>query len=229
MSTGPTPGSPIRVVLADDEAVVRIGVAAVLAAAGDIEVVGEAPNGRVAVDLALAHRPDVVVLDIRMPVLDGLDAAAELRRAGSRVGVLMLTTFADDAHVTRALGEGAAAFVLKTGDPQEIIAGVRAVAAGTAYLSPLITRRVLDGMPTTARAGAARERVAGLTDREREVLGLVAAGLSNAEIAARLHLVEGTVKIHVSAVLRGLGASNRVQAAVLAHEAGVLPPGDHAP
>lgn len=157
-----------------------------------------------------------------MPVLDGLAAAVELRRAGSRAGVLMLTTFADDASATRALSDGAAGFVLKTGDPQEIIAGVRAVAVGTAYLSPLITRRVLDGMPTTHRAGAARERIARLTDREREVLGLLGAGLSNPEIAARLHLVEGTVKIHVSAILRSLGTGNRVQAAVLAHEAGLI-------
>ncbi|MCO1658952.1 response regulator [Pseudonocardia humida] len=214
---------PIRVVLADDEAVVRIGVAAVLAAAADVEVVAEAADGREAVDLALAHRPDVVVLDIRMPVLDGLDAAAELRRAGSPTAVLVLTTFGEDAHVTRALGEGASGFVLKTGDPQEIIAGVRAVAAGAAYLSPLITRRVLDGVPTTRRDGAARARVAALTDREREVLGLLGAGLSNAEIAARLHLVEGTVKVHVSAVLGGLGVRNRVQAAVLAHQAQLIP------
>jgi len=160
-------------------------------------------------------------------VLDGLDAAAELRRAGSPAGVLVLTTFGEDAHVTRALGEGASGFVLKTGDPQEIIAGVRAVAAGAAYLSPLITRRVLDGVPTTRPDGDARERVAALTDREREVLGLLGAGLSNAEIAARLHLVEGTVKIHVSAVLSGLGVRNRVQAAVLAHRARLVaaPPG----
>lgn len=211
----------IRVVLADDEAVVRIGVSAVLAAAGDVEVVAEAVDGREAVELTLAHRPDVAVLDVRMPMLDGLAAADELRRAGSTSGVLVLTTFADDAAVARALGGGAAGFVLKTGDPQEIIAGVRAVAAGAAYLSPLITRRVLDGMPTCAAAAAARAAVAGLTERERDVLALLAEGLSNAEIGARLHLVEGTVKMHVSALLPQLGARNRVQAAVLAHRAGL--------
>ena len=214
-------GPVIRVVLADDEAVVRIGVAAVLATAPDVEVVAEAANGREAVDLALAHRPDVVVLDIRMPVLDGIAAAAELRRVGSPAGILVLTTFADDSFVTRALGTGAGGFVLKTGDPAEIVAGVRAVAAGAAYLSPLITRRVLDGLPTSPRAAGARSRVAALTDREREVLLLLADGLSNAEIGERLHLVEGTVKVHVSALLSRLGAKNRVQAAVLAQQSGL--------
>lgn len=152
-------------------------------------------------------------------------AAAEMARLGLPVPVLVLTTFADDASITRALGGGAAGFVLKTGDPQEIIAGVRAVAAGAAYLSPLVTRRVLDGLPTTHRAGGGLTAVAGLTDREREVLGLLGAGLSNAEIGRRLHLVEGTIKVYVSAILGRLGVRNRVQAAVLAHDAGLIPPG----
>jgi DNA-binding NarL/FixJ family response regulator len=214
----------IRVVIADDEPVVRVGVAAVLAAAGDVEVVGQAADGREAVELVRAHRPDVAVLDIRMPQLDGVEAAAELARMGLSVPVLVLTTFADDASITRALGGGAAGFVLKTGDPQELIAGVRAVASGAAYLSPLVTRRVLDGLPTTRRAGDAHARATDLTGREREVLGLIGAGLSNAEIARRLHVVEGTVKIYVSTILATLGARNRVQAAVLAHEAGLIPP-----
>ena len=215
----------IRVVIADDEPVVRVGVAAVLAAAADVEVVGEAADGHAAVELVLAHRPDVALFDIRMPGLDGVEAAAELARTGSSVPVLMLTTFADDTSITRALGGGAAGFVLKTGDPQEIIAGVRAVASGAAYLSPLVTRRVLDGLPTTRRAGDAHARVADLTDREREVLGLIGAGLSNAEIGRRLHVVEGTVKIYVSAILARLGTRNRVQAAVIAHDARLIPPG----
>jgi DNA-binding NarL/FixJ family response regulator len=215
----------IRVVIADDEPVVRVGVAAVLAAAGDVEVVGEAADGHEAVELVRAHRPDVAVLDIRMPRLDGVQAAAELARLGIAVPVLMLTTFADDASITRALGGGAAGFVLKTGDPQELIAGVRAAAAGAAYLSPLVTRRVLDGLPTTRRAGAAHARIAELTDREREVLGLIGAGLSNAEIGRRLHVVEGTVKIYVSTILARLGSRNRVQAAVIANDAGLVPPG----
>jgi DNA-binding NarL/FixJ family response regulator len=214
----------IRVVIADDEPVVRVGVAAVLGTAGDIEVVGEAADGREAVELVRAHRPDVAVLDIRMPHLDGVDAAAELARIGVATPVLVLTTFADDASITRALGAGAAGFVLKTGDPKELIAGVRAVATGAAYLSPLVTRRVLDGLPTTRRAGSAHVQVAALTDREREVLGLIGAGLSNAEIGRRLHVVEGTVKIYVSTILGRLGARNRVQAAIVAHAAGLIPP-----
>jgi DNA-binding NarL/FixJ family response regulator len=214
----------IRVVIADDEPVVRVGVAAVLGTAGDIEVVAEAADGREAVELVRAHRPDVAVLDIRMPHLDGVDAAAELARIGSTTPVLVLTTFADDASIARALGGGAAGFVLKTGDPQELIAGVRAVASGAAYLSPLVTRRVLDGLPTTRQAGSAHARVAALTDRERDVLGLIGAGLSNAEIGRRLHVVEGTVKIYVSTILGRLGVRNRVQAAIVAHDAGLIPP-----
>jgi DNA-binding NarL/FixJ family response regulator len=176
------------------------------------------------VELVRAHRPDVAVLDIRRPHLDGVDAAVELARMGLATPVLVLTTFADDASITRALAGGAAGFVLKTGGPQEIIAGVRAVASGAAFLSPLVTRRVLDGLPTTRRAGSAHAQVAVLTDREREVLGLIGAGLSNAEIARRLHVVEGTVKIYVSTILGRLGTRNRVQAAIVAHDAGLIPP-----
>ncbi|WP_086828133.1 response regulator transcription factor [Allokutzneria sp. NRRL B-24872] len=211
----------IRVVLADDEAVVRVGVRAVLAADKGIEVVAEAGDGREAVDLVLAHRPDVALLDIRMPVLTGLDAAEEIRRVAPGTAVLVLTTFADDAYIDRALGEGTSGFVLKTGDPREILDGVRAVASGAAYLSPLVARRVVDrlGQP---RDRAARERVAELTDREREVLGLVGGGLSNAEIAARLHLAEGTVKVYVSTIMKRLGVRNRVRAAIVAYEAGLV-------
>lgn len=214
----------IRVVLADDEAVVRVGVRAVLAAADDVEVVAEAGTGRAAVDLVLAHRPDVAVLDIRMPELDGLDAAAEIRRLGTGTAVLVLTTFADDAYISRALGEGTSGFVLKTGDPHEIIAGVRAAASGAAYLSPLVAKRVVDHLSGHGPRLRAGEQVDGLTDREREVLGLVGAGLSNAEIADRLHVVEGTVKVYVGNVLRQLGLRNRVQAAIVAYEAGLIPP-----
>jgi DNA-binding NarL/FixJ family response regulator len=212
----------IRVVLADDEAVVRVGVRAVLAAAEDVEVVAEAGDGRAAVELVLAHRPDVAVLDIRMPELDGLAAAAELRRARAGAGVLVLTTFADDAYVARALAEGAGGFVLKTGDPHDIIAGVRAVAAGAAYLSPRVAKRVVEHVTGTGPRLVGDDRVAGLTARERDVLGLLGAGLSNAEIAERLHVVEGTVKVYVSAILRQLGVRNRVQAAVAAYAAGLV-------
>ncbi|WP_433273640.1 response regulator transcription factor [Actinosynnema sp. CS-041913] len=213
----------IRVVLADDEAIVRVGVRAVLSAAPDVEVVAEADSGRSAVDAVLAHRPDVAVLDIRMPGLDGLDAAVEIRRAGPDTGTLILTTFADDAYISRALGEGAGGFVLKTGDPHEIIAGVRAVAGGAAYLSPLVAKRVVDHLSGHGPRLREGDRISGLTVREREVLGLVGAGLSNAEIAARLHVVEGTVKVYVSTILRELDVRNRVQAAIVAYETGLIP------
>ncbi|WP_310719073.1 response regulator transcription factor [Streptomyces lydicus] len=215
----------VTVLLADDETLLRAGVRAVLTAGPGIEVVAEAADGREAVDLALRHRPDVCLLDIRMPHLDGLGAAAELARVAPETAVVMLTTFSEDAYIADALSSGAAGFLLKSGDPRELIAGVRAVAEGGACLSPAVARRVLahlgDGQLT--RGAAARARVAGLTGREREVLGLVGAGLSNAEIARRLFLVEGTVKGYVSAILSGLGVRNRVQAAILAYEAGLVP------
>lgn len=213
----------IRVVLADDEPVVRFGVKAVLATGGDIEVVAEAENGSEALDLVARHRPDVAVLDIRMPGVDGLDAAARIRERHPETRTLVLTTFADDTYISRALGEGAAGFVLKTGDPQEIIAGVRAVATGAAYLSPLVARRVVDQLAQARPRSDATERIKVLTAREREVLGLVGAGLSNAEIASRIHVVEGTVKVYVSTILRQLNVRNRVQAAIIAHEAGLIP------
>jgi DNA-binding NarL/FixJ family response regulator len=212
----------IRVVLADDEPVVRFGVKAVLATAKDIEVVAEAENGSEAVDLVARHRPDVAVLDIRMPGLDGLDAANRIRDHHPDTKTLVLTTFADDAHISRALGEGAAGFVLKTGDPQEIISGVRAVATGGAFLSPLVAKRVVDQLAKARPRPSAAQRIEVLTAREREVLGLVGAGLSNAEIAGRIHVVEGTVKVHVSTILRQLNVRNRVQAAIIAHEAGLI-------
>ncbi|PWW63375.1 response regulator transcription factor [Actinokineospora spheciospongiae] len=213
----------IRVVLADDEAVVRMGVRAVLAAADDIEVVAEADTGRAAVDVVLAHRPDVAVLDIRMPGLTGLDAAAEIRGLGTGTEALVLTTFADDSYISRALGDGIGGFVLKTGDPHDIIAGVRAVAAGAAFLSPPVAKRVVDHLSGSGPRLRTTERITGLTDRERQVLGLVGAGLSNAEIARRIHVVEGTVKVYVSTILTRLDVRNRVQAAVIAYEAGLIP------
>ncbi|GGV20407.1 response regulator [Streptomyces spectabilis] len=214
----------IRVLLADDEAMIRAGVRAILTAGDGIEVVAEAADGREAIELARAHRPDVALLDIRMPRLDGLAAGEEIVRTLPGTAVAMLTTFSEDAYVARALGGGATGFLLKSGDPHELIAGVRAVAGGAAFLSPKVARYVIDGLGgrRIGRESAARARVAALTPREREVLGLVGAGLSNPEIAARLHLVEGTVKAYVSAVLDRLEVKNRVQAAIVAHEAGLV-------
>ncbi|WP_461086734.1 response regulator [Streptomyces deserti] len=205
---------------------VRAGVRAILASSGETEVVAEAGDGREAVELARAHRPDVALLDIRMPRLDGLAAAEEIVRTVPGTAVAMLTTFSEGAYVARALGGGATGFLLKSGDPYELIAGVRAVAGGAAFLSPKVARYVIEdlGGGRLTREAHARARVAELSPREREVLGLVGAGLSNPEIAARLHLVEGTVKAYVSAVLDRLGVRNRVQAAIVAYEAGLAEP-----
>lgn len=218
----------IRVMLADDEAMVRAGVRAILGTDDEIEVVAEAADGVEAVEAVRRHRPDVAVLDIRMPKMDGLAAGAEIRRTVPDTAVVILTTFSEDAYIARALGDGASGFLLKSGDPRELIAGLKAVADGAAYLSPKVAQRVIAelsagvGGGAMARAAAAKEQVAVLTPRELEVLGLVGAGLSNAEIAGRLYLVEGTVKAYVSAVLLRLRVKNRVQAAIVAYEAGLV-------
>jgi len=225
VSSDSSPSTPVRIVLADDEAMVRAGVRAILAADPGIEVVAEAGDGRAAVELVRAHRPQVALLDIRMPKLDGLGAAAEIRRLVPQTATIMLTTFGEDDYVARALGDGASGFLLKAGDPHELLAGVRAVAGGGAYLSPSVARRVIElGGGRLARQPAARDRLAGLTDREREVLALVGAGLSNAEIGRRLHLVEGTVKSYLTSIFTRLEVRNRVQAAILAYEAGLVEP-----
>jgi DNA-binding NarL/FixJ family response regulator len=214
----------IRVVVADDEAMVRAGVRAILVTDPQVEVVAEAGDGHQAVEQVRLHRPDVALLDIRMPRLDGLAAAAEIRRLVPGTRVVMLTTFGEDAYVARALANGADGFLLKAGDPRELLAAVHAVADGGAYLAPTVTRQVIAQLTGTpfARGQEARAEVARLTDREREVLALLGHGLSNAEIGRRLHLVEGTVKSYVSAILTQLAARNRVQAAILAHEAGLV-------
>jgi DNA-binding NarL/FixJ family response regulator len=213
----------IRVVLADDEPAIRVGVAAILTTDPDIEVVAEAADGREAVDLVRRHRPGIALLDIRMPRLDGLAAAAELAVVAPDVAVVILTTFDEDEYVAQALATGASGFLLKAADPRELILGVRSVAGGGAFLSPRIAQRVItrlgDGM---VRSRAAQARLEPVTAREREVLALVGRGLSNHEIARSLSLAEGTVKAHVSAILLRLGLDNRVQAAILAHEAGLV-------
>ncbi|MFF4390514.1 response regulator [Streptomyces sp. NPDC001552] len=214
----------IRVVIADDEPLIRAGIRMILTSAPDIEVVAEAANGREAVDLARSHAPDVVLLDIQMPVMDGLTALGELRRAVPEVRALILTTFGEKENVLRALGEGGAGFLLKDSAPGELIGAVRAAAAGDAYLSPGATRHVVDQLASgkaAVRGEVARRQVAELSERERGVLALLGEGLSNAEAGRRLHMSEATVKTYVSRILAKLGCENRVQAALLARDAGL--------
>ncbi|MGE7384820.1 response regulator [Streptomyces sp. NPDC004126] len=220
------PDGPIRVLLADDETMIRHGVRLILRHADGIEVVAEAADGRQAVELAAVHHPDVALVDIRMPVCDGLAAIAPLLALDPAPRVVMLTTFGDDENVVRALREGAAGFLLKDEGPQELISAVRAAAAGDAVLSPGVTGAVISRMlgarePAGAGGTAADERIARLTGRERDVLAALGEGLSNQEIAARLGIGTGTVKTHVGAILDKTGSTSRVQAALLAHRTGL--------
>jgi DNA-binding NarL/FixJ family response regulator len=215
----------IRVLLADDESLVRAGLRAVLSHAAGVEVAGEAGDGAEAVDLAIGLAVDVVLMDVRMPGVDGLAAAERLAACAPRVRVVMLTTFGEDEYVARALAAGAVGFVLKDTGPQELIHAVVAAANGHAILSPqvmggLVRRYVTGG---TGRAAEARRLVDRLTDRERDVLVQIGLGLSNADAGRQLYLGEGTVKTHVRHILTKLGCANRVQAAILAKDAGLTP------
>jgi DNA-binding NarL/FixJ family response regulator len=216
----------IRVMLADDEALIRAGIRLVLQNAADIEIVAEATDGHEAVELVRRHRVDVALLDVRMARGDGLAAAAEIRRYVPRTQVVMLTTFGEDETVAAALRAGAAGFLLKDTPPDDIIQAVRVAARGEAILSPRITRQLIDRYvgPEDTRAEHATRRLGALTNKEREVVVLIGDGLSNGEIARSLLISEGTAKAHVSRILTKLGCTNRVQAAILAHDAGLLPP-----
>jgi DNA-binding NarL/FixJ family response regulator len=211
----------IRLVLADDQQVVRAGFRLILESEPDLEVVGEAADGRQAVEAARATAPDVVLMDIQMPGVDGLAATRELLSDPDAPRVLILTTFERDEYVFEALRAGATGFLLKNSSPEDLIAAIRTIASGDALLSPSVTRRVIAEF---VRPSDATTVPAGLTDRETEVLRLVAAGCTNAEIAGRLHVGEATVKTHVSHVLTKLGLRDRVQAVVFAYESGLVRP-----
>ncbi|GAB2918666.1 response regulator [Streptomyces heilongjiangensis] len=217
--------TPIRLLLVDDDPLVRAGLSFMLGGADDIEIVGEAADGGEVEALVDRTRPDVVLMDIRMPTVDGLSATERLRRRADAPQVVVLTTFHADDQVLRALRAGAAGFVLKDTPPAEIVAAVRRVAAGDPVLSPAVTRRLMEhvagAVPDTRRT-TARSRIAALNDREREVAVAVGRGATNAEIAAALFLSVATVKTHVSRILTKLGLNNRVQIALVTYDAGLL-------
>jgi DNA-binding NarL/FixJ family response regulator len=217
----------IRVLVADDQLLVRTGFRMILDTEEDIEVVAEAADGAEAVELARRHAPDVVLMDVRMPHVDGIEATGRI--AGPDVPhpvrVLMLTTFDLDDYVYAALRNGASGFLLKDTPPEDLVRAIRVVAAGEALLAPTVTRRLIEEFSRTAARPTATPELASLTEREHEVLGLVARGLSNAEIAGRLVLGETTVKTHVGRILMKLGLRDRVQAVVLAYESGLVTPG----
>jgi DNA-binding NarL/FixJ family response regulator len=218
----------LRLLIADDEAMVRSGLRLLIESEQDIEVVAEAADGAEAVEAARRTRPDVVLMDIRMPKLDGLAAARRLleREAGPRV--LMLTTFDEDENVFEALRIGASGFLLKTSPPEQLLYALRTVAEGNALIDPAVTRRLIESFEGRFGSADAPPELAELTERELEVLKFLARGLSNAEIAAELVVSPATVKTHVARILAKLGLRDRVQAVILAYEAGVVRVGDSA-
>ena len=216
----------IRVLLADDQSLVRAGFRLILGAEPGIEVVGEAADGREAVALARRLEPDVVLMDIRMPEVDGIEATRQIARpGGGRPAVLVLTTFDLDAYVYEALRAGASGFLLKDAPEEQLVIGIRVVAEGGSLFAPAVTRRLIERF-AGGHAQAAPPEVDELTPREAEILTLVARGLSNAEIAERLIVSQHTVKSHVAHILGKLGLRDRVQAVVLAYEAGLVRPGE---
>jgi DNA-binding NarL/FixJ family response regulator len=212
----------IRLLIADDQSIVRAGLKTIFESQDDLEVVGEAPDGRTALDLARTLNPDVIVMDIRMPVLDGLEATRRLAEVGLETRVLILTTYGLDEYVYEALRAGAAGFMLKTDPPARLVEGLRVVASGEALLTPEITRRLIDRFVGSRLPGPRPRELDELTAKEQEVLLLVAEGLSNAEIAARLFIGAGTVKTHVTRILSKLRLRDRVQAVVYAYENGLV-------
>lgn len=222
----------IRVLVVDDQAMVREGFAALLGAQEDITIVGQAENGARAVELAALHHPDVVLMDVRMPVMDGLEAARQILAfpphadQADHAHILMLTTFDIDDYVYDALRLGASGFLLKDALAEELVSAVRVVASGEALLAPSVTKRLIEQFATAGpRSVPSRERLDSLTERELEVMTLIGRGFSNQEIAAELFIAQQTVKTHVSKILAKLSLRDRVQAVVLAYETGLVAPG----
>jgi DNA-binding NarL/FixJ family response regulator len=219
----------ISIALVDDEAMIRVGLRLVLSGEPDIEVVGEAADGVEALDLVARTRPDVVLIDVRMPRMDGLEASRRLVRDHPESKVIVLTTFDEDAHVAAALRAGVSGFLLKVAPPEHLVEAVRTVAAGGGLLDPAVTLRVIAafaGQPDPSRATSRAAELDALTNRETDVLKLLAQGLTNTQIAARLYLGEATVKTHLSRILMKLNLSTRVQAVVFAYESGLVRPGE---
>jgi DNA-binding NarL/FixJ family response regulator len=219
-----SPG-PVGVLIVDDDKLMRAGLRAVLSSDEGIEVVGEAGDGRTAIDSARRLAPDVVLMDVRMPEMDGITATREVLEAAQDCRVVIVTTFEEDDYVFGGLAAGASGFLLKRTGPEELIAAIHTVAGGEALLSPSVTRRVIERMAREPGVEPQEERLEELTEREREVLELIAAGLTNAEIAERLVIEESTVKTHVKRVLMKLDLRDRVQAVIFAYENGVVRPG----
>jgi DNA-binding NarL/FixJ family response regulator len=216
----------VRVLVVDDDDLMRAGLRGVLSSDASIEVVGEGSDGRDAIYRTRLLDPDVVLMDVRMPDVDGITATRDLLAAFPSVKVVILTTFEQDDYIFGALGAGASGFLLKRTAPEELVAAIHTIAAGDSLLSPSVTRRVVERMSGQPPPDAARDaRLDELTPREREVLSLVARGLSNGEIAAELVIEESTVKTHVKRILAKVGARDRVQAVIFAYSSGLVPPG----
>lgn len=212
----------IRVLIVDDQALMRGGFRMILDAQDDIEVIGEAVDGRDAIEQSHQLHPDVVVMDVRMPAMDGIEATRQLTESDSPARVLILTTFDLDEYVYGALKAGASGFLLKDRPPEELVAAVRVVASGEALLAPSVTRRLIEEFAKRPKEPTPPEVLDDLTHREREVMALMAQGLSNTEIAARLFVAETTVKTHVGRILQKLQLRDRAQAVVLAYESGLV-------
>lgn len=214
----------IRVLVVDDEALIRSGLGLMIESQPDIRVVDEAGDGREAVELALRHRPDVILMDVQMPHLSGIDATRRITAVDNPPRIVVLTTFGNDENVYEALRAGASAFLLKDSRPEDVINAIRVVVGGEALLSPAVTRRLVDQFVAAGRRPDVPDRYESLTDREREIFGLIAEGLSNQEIADRVFVSFSTAKTHVSSILTKLGLRDRIHAVIYAYQHGLAEP-----